>query len=168
MIDLSRLDTASGSEEGRWLEPLNLVGQKIGLRIKILGPDSKRYAALRDEVQREAYRALATASNGLEPEVDKRTEAEREAAFYAKLTLDWESTDGEPVTFDGKPFPFSEGNAVKLYNAAAVIREQVKRFCEARRNFTPPVPEDSGEPSEPASSSTGRAHKGRSGRTSSK
>jgi hypothetical protein len=167
MMDLGLLDTASGSEEGRWIEPVNLVGQKIGIKIKVMGPDSKAYARLRDDVQKEAYRQLAAASNGLEPEADKLTEAEREAVFYGKLTLDWDSLDDTPVTFNGKVFPFTEANAITLYNKVPVIREQVKRFCEARRNFIPPVSEDSEKPSEPGSSSTGRAKTGkRSGRTS--
>lgn len=159
MIDLGSLDTATGSEEGRWITPADLTGQKIGIRIKLMGPDSKAYARLRDDVQKAAYRQLAAASNGLEPEADTLTEAEREAAFYAKLTLDWESLDDTPVLFNDKPFLYSASNALKLYNSVPVIRDQVKRFCESRRNFTPPAPGDLNEPSAPASSSTGQRAK---------
>jgi len=163
-MDLSKLDTATGSEEGRWIEPRDMDGNLIGMRIRVLGPDSRKYGQLRDEVQRDAYRAIASASNGLEPEAEKLTEAEREAQFYARLTLEWESTiDGEAVTWDGKDFPCTEANVKKLYHSVVIVRNQVKLFVESRRNFTRPASGDSGEPSKPALNSNGRAKRGRSG-----
>lgn len=161
-MDLSRFDTATGSEAGRWIEPKDMEGNPVGIRIKVLGPDSRKYGQLRDEVQRDAYRAIASASNGLEPEPEKLTEAEKEAKFYAALTLDWESTvDGESVTWEGKDFPCTEANAVKLYRSAVIVRNQVKMFVESRRNFTLPASGDLGEPSKPALNSNGRAKRGR-------
>ena len=161
-MDLSKLDTATGSEAGRWIEPRDMDGNQLGIRIKVLGPDSRKYGQLRDEVQRDAYRAIAAASNGLEPESEKLTEAEKEAKFYAALTVDWESTvEGESVEWDGKPFPFTEANAVKLYRSAVVVRNQVKIFVESRRNFTQPASGDLGEPLKPASNSNCRAKKAR-------
>ena len=141
MKDLAMLDTLTGSEDGRWIEPVDMEGQKIGLRIKVRGPDSKKYNQLRDDVQREAYRSLTQASNGLEVKPIEKSEAEREAEFYARMTLDWQPIDpADPVTWEGQPLVFSEGEAAKLYLKAAVIRNQVRMFVESRRNFTPPAP----------------------------
>jgi hypothetical protein len=134
-MDLSRFDTASGSEDGRWIEPVGLDGKKIGLRIKVLGPDSRKYATLKDEVNKSMYKAIADATTGINSK-EAATDTEREARLYAKLTEAWESD--EPVTWDGKPFPCTEENAFTMYMKAAAIREQVKRFIESRRNFTKP------------------------------
>lgn len=138
-MDLSIFDTATGSEDGRWLEPVGLDGKKIGMRIKVLGPDSRAYNKLADEVQKEYTRQLADAYNGLAPKLDKQTKEEREVSLYAKLTVEWESTiEGEPVTWEGKEFSCNEENAVKLYGKAVAIKNQIKSFIENRRNFTRP------------------------------
>jgi hypothetical protein len=137
-MELSRFDTATGSEEGRWIEPVGFDGKPIGIRIKVAGPDSRRYAELKDALQRELYNSLATISNGLEPKKEE-TESVKESRFYAGLTLDWEPCDEkDPIMWNGKPFPFSEKNANTLYLSVAIIRNQVKAFCESRKNFITP------------------------------
>lgn len=137
-MDLSIFDTATGSEDGRWLEPVGLDGKKIGMRIKVLGPDSRAYNKLADEVQKEYTRQLADAYNGLAPKADKQTKEEREVALYAKLTVEWESLSDEPVTWEGSAFPCNEENAAKLYGKAVAIKNQIKAFIENRRNFIKP------------------------------
>lgn len=137
-IELSNYDTATGSEEGRWIEPVDFNGKKIGIRIKVFGPDSKKYFELKDAVQKQMYQAIASLNNGLEPK-DEEPEDVKEAKFYAALTIDWEAlSDGEEVTWDGKPFPFSEKNAVTFYRSVPMVRSQIKAFCENRRNFMRP------------------------------
>lgn len=137
-MDLSKFDTVSGSEEGRWIEPLGFNGAPIGIRIKVAGPDSRKYGALKDELHREMYASLANVSNGLEVKKDEPEDI-KEAKFYAKLTLGWEPVDEkDPVTWEGRSFNFTEANAVILYTAVALVRNQVKAFCETRRNFTKP------------------------------
>jgi len=138
MIDLSKLDTMSGSEEGRPFEPLDLSGKKIGMRIYVYGPDSKKYAQLKEDIQRDYYRMAAETANGITPELSKKTEAEKEAEFYARMTYKWESITSEPITWDGKPFDYSYDNALTLYLKVANVRTQCQRFVESRRNFTKP------------------------------
>lgn len=138
-MDLQAYDTLTGSEAGAYIEPIGLDGKKIGLRIKVAGPDSRRYNLLKDEVQREMYKAIADAANGLDVKDAKETEAEKEARFYAGLTLGWEPTDEhDPLMWGGKPFPFTEDNVRKLYVYSPLIRNQVKVFVENRRNFIAP------------------------------
>jgi len=138
-MDLSNLDTATGSEDGRWLDILGLNGKKLGMRIKVLGPDSCVYNKLADEVQKEYTRQLADAYRGLPPKEDKLTKEDREVTLYAKLTVEWESTiKGEAVTWEGEEFPCTQENAAKLYSKAVAIRNQIKSFVENRRNFTKP------------------------------
>jgi len=141
-IELSVYDTTTGSDEGRWVEPVDFNGKKIGIRIKILGPDSKRYAEIKNALQKEMYQALAQINNGLEPQKEE-PESVREAKFYAALTIDWEPiNEKDPILWNGKPFPYSEKNAITLYNTVPLIRSQVKLYCENRRNFTKPGLED--------------------------
>lgn len=138
-MDLKAYDTLTGSEAGAFIEPHNLEGKKMGLRIKVAGPDSRRYNLLKDEVQRAMYKSIADAANGLDVKDAKETEAEKEARFYAGLTLGWEPVDEhDPVVWDGKPFPFTEDNARKLYVYSPIILNQVKVFVENRRNFMSP------------------------------
>lgn len=137
-MDLAKYDTKTGSEEGRWFEPIGLDGKPLGMRIKLMGPDSRRYAELKGEVQREAYEAIAAAANGETVKQSKKTDAEKEVDFYSKLTMDWEPTGDDPVTWEGKPFPFTEANARKLYEMVPMVRNQVRVYIEGRRNFTPP------------------------------
>ncbi len=136
-MDLSRFDTASGSEEGRWLEPVGLDGKKIGLRIKVLGPDSKEYGRLKDELQKDMVRAMTDAATGVQSKVSL-DDTEFDVRRCAKLTVAWEAVDDDSVTWEGKPFDCTYDNAVVMYSKVAAVREQVKRFIESRRNFTKP------------------------------
>ena len=142
MIDLARFDTATGSEEGRWIEPVDLSGKKIGMKVLVYGPDSKKYGQAKDEVQREMYAMLADVQTGLVPKSKGLTDAEKEAVFYAKVTGAWEPIGKEKLSWNGEPFPFTYENAVKLYTLVPAIKNQVKLFCESRRNFTKPESAD--------------------------
>lgn len=141
-MDLSKLDTLTGSEEGRWFEPVDLSGKKIGIKILVYGPDSKKYGRAQGEVKRRLYKEMASASSGLEPKAGEETEAEQEARFYAAVTGGWESTTEDPVTWGDQAFPYSEANALKLYLTVPSIKAQVKLFADHRRNFTKPARED--------------------------
>ena len=142
MIDLAQFDTATGSEEGRWIEPVDLTGKKIGIKILVYGPDSKRYGKIIADKNRRLYKSLANVSNGLDPVEEEQTEGEQEAQFYAKITGAWESLSDEKVSWEGQDFPFTEANAMKLYLLVPSIKAQVKMFADHRRNFTKPVSVD--------------------------
>lgn len=155
-MNLAEFNTVEPSEQGRWFEPIGLDGELIGIRIKLHGPDSRAYAEARDLAQRAAYKRLAEKGKE-QPKLDA---AEMDSKNAAAITIDWEPIDPKnPIEWDGEPFPFTRANAEKLYSSVPIIRVQVLKWIEDRRNFTKPERQNSAKPSGRGSNSTGRAKK---------
>lgn len=151
MLDLSLHDTLTPSNEGAWFTPIGLDGSPIGIRIRLLGPDSDEYVRAADEKARElAQRMIAARSNDVAIKGDDLS-AEATIKTLARITTAWEplATD-ESVTWQGEEFPCTQENAAKLYRHVPYLREQADRFASRRANFTRSSPATSVPPAEQA------------------
>ena len=139
MKDLSVLCTKESSEEGSWLEILDMDYEtKIGMSILVLGPDSKAAIKIADEDQRTAIRKMADAAvkkNSSAKEDDETTE-EASIRRACAVVKTWKSSDDSPLTLGGKEFPYSSDNAKFLFENSPHIRNQVLMFYQNRANFT--------------------------------
>lgn len=129
-IDLSELDVSRASEVGSDLTVLHpTTGEPLEIVIVVSGPDSKRSRdATRDMTDRLTKEAIEKKLNP-----DDATFERMAAMHAAAITQSWSG-----VEWDGKEFPFSAENALKLYSERRWIREQVERFAGQRGNFFKP------------------------------
>jgi hypothetical protein len=131
-VDLSGLEALLQSqEEGIELDILNEQGTPIGLKIRIVGPDSDRMQkAMRDVAAEFAKAAAERESLGETPSDD--TDA-RMIAILSKATVSWSPNP----KIGGNVVPFSEENVRNLYSKFRIIREQIEVRAVRRSSFTP-------------------------------
>ncbi|PDT55032.1 MULTISPECIES: hypothetical protein [Sinorhizobium] len=130
-VDLSGLEAlVQSQEEGIELDILNEQAKPIGLKIKIVGPDSDRMQkAMRDVAAEFAKAAAERESLGEAPTDDGDA---RMIAILAKATVSWSPNP----KIGGNVVPFSEENVRNLYSKFRIIREQVEVRAVRRSSFT--------------------------------
>lgn len=101
------------------------TGSDTDIRITVYGSDSRQF---RKVVKAQAKAAVVAKAEGRELE----DSIEKDAEYLADLTDGWEG-----VQMGGKDLPFSRANAVKVYTASAIVRNQVNHFITRQANFLP-------------------------------
>ncbi len=122
-MDLNALDTRGPSDEGEWVTITNpATYQPTDIRIRVLGPDSKRFTEAADRHRRALKKSGADAD---------RLGAE----FLSDITLEWDGVESEQ---DGelKPLQLSRDNAIWAYTQYPELARQVTRFAVNVGNFT--------------------------------
>ncbi|PLT89665.1 hypothetical protein BMJ35_14050 [Sinorhizobium medicae] len=130
-VDLSGLEAlVQSQEEGIEIEILNEQAKPIGLKIRVVGPDSDRMQkAVRDVAAEFAKAAADRESLGEAREDDSDA---RMVAILAKATMSWSPNP----KIGGSVVPFSEENVRNLYTKFRIIREQVEVRAVRRGSFT--------------------------------
>ncbi|RVL09933.1 hypothetical protein [Sinorhizobium meliloti] len=130
-VDLSGLEAlVQSQEEGIEIDILNEQAKPIGLKIRVVGPDSDRMQkAVRDVAAEFAKAAAERESLGEAREDDSDT---RIVAILAKATMSWSPNP----KIGGSVVPFSEENVRNLYTKFRIIREQVEVRAVRRGSFT--------------------------------
>lgn len=101
------------------------TGVPIGIRLKIVGPDSKAQRRLRFALEDwlQPKNNYSTYKHRTAEEKDKKI-----VEFLAGTIIDWE------IEENGKPIPCSEDNKIRVINAATWLRAQVDTLA----NYYPP------------------------------
>lgn len=130
-VDLSGLEAlVQSQEEGIEIDILNEQAKPIGLKIRVVGPDSDRMQkAVRDVAAEFAKAAADRESLGETREDDSDA---RMVAILAKATMSWSPNP----KIGGSVVPFSEENVRNLYTKFRIIREQVEVRAVRRGSFT--------------------------------
>ncbi|RVL05094.1 hypothetical protein CN151_10640 [Sinorhizobium meliloti] len=130
-VDLSGLEAlVQSQEEGIEIDILNEQSKPIGLKIRVVGPDSDRMQkAVRDVASEFAKAAAERESLGEAREDDSDA---RMVAILAKATVSWSPNP----KIGGSVVPFSEENVRNLYTKFRIIREQVEVRAVRRGSFT--------------------------------
>ncbi|ASP85006.1 hypothetical protein CDO26_10620 [Sinorhizobium meliloti] len=130
-VDLSGLEAlVQSQEEGIEIDILNEQAKPIGLKIRVVGPDSDRMQkAVRDVASEFAKAAADRESLGEAREDDSDA---RMVAILAKATMSWSPNP----KIGGSVVPFSEENVRNLYTKFRIIREQVEVRAVRRGSFT--------------------------------
>lgn len=139
MANLKKLDSVSGSEEGKWVDILDGDGNRIGIRIKVKGIDSKTFKSqstqIRKYVQKQKEKGAAE---------DQAIMDEKSYMMLAAVTVDWEDTyvddkgvekTKKTLTDDDTELKFNTENAIYLYSSYPMIANQVTTFMMERSNF---------------------------------
>ena len=127
MIDLAKLDTNKASEDGVWCDIENpATGEQTGIRIKVLGMDSKEYQAQTRKVQdknlKKGFRGMKT--------LKSETLDNNKIDLICVCTKEWEN-----VQFNGEVLPCDMENKRWLYKTYRWIFDQVDEFVGDRGNF---------------------------------
>lgn len=126
--DLCTLDVKTGADAGYDLEILTPSGMRSSFVFKILGRDSEKYQNMVLAIQRR--RVAAVEKTGKIQDV----EAFRDDAnlLLAEATVSWSK-----FMLDGKEFPHTKENALRIYSDPRfiMIREQVDSAINTRANF---------------------------------
>ncbi|MDX0517196.1 hypothetical protein GOD64_27785 [Sinorhizobium medicae] len=130
-VDLSSLEAlVQSQEEGIEIDIMNEQAKPIGLKIRVVGPDSDRMQkAVRDVAAEFAKAAADRESLGEAREDDSDA---RMVAILAKATMSWSPNP----KIGGSVVPFSEENVRNLYTKFRIIREQVEVRAVRRGSFT--------------------------------
>jgi hypothetical protein len=130
-VDLSGLEAlVQSQEEGIEIDILNEQAKPIGLKIRVVGPDSDRMQkAVRDVASEFAKAAAERESLGEAREDDSDA---RMVAILSKATVSWSPNP----KIGGNVVPFSEENVRNLYSKFRIIREQVEVRAVRRGSFT--------------------------------
>ncbi|MDW9581906.1 hypothetical protein [Sinorhizobium meliloti] len=130
-VDLSGLEAlVQSQEEGIEIDILNEQAKPIGLKIRVVGPDSDRMQkAVRDVASEFAKAAADRESLGEARDDDSDA---RMVAILAKATMSWSPNP----KIGGSVVPFSEENVRNLYTKFRIIREQVEVRAVRRGSFT--------------------------------
>ena len=130
-VDLSGLEAlVQSQEEGIEIDILNEQAKPIGLKIRVVGPDSDRMQkAVRDVASEFAKAAADRESLGEARDDDSDA---RMVAILAKATMSWSPNP----KIGGSVVPFSEENVRNLYIKFRIIREQVEVRAVRRGSFT--------------------------------
>lgn len=132
-FDLSKFDTATLADNGAAVNLLSPLGDVLEgtdgkpIQFFILGQDSKKFKA-------DVADARKQAQSNVKKRVKSVDEEEAEAIErIAGYTVGWT----ENFKLDGKDFPFSTENAIKLYSDMRFqwIYEQINRAIMNRANF---------------------------------
>ncbi|EHK78078.1 hypothetical protein SM0020_10380 [Sinorhizobium meliloti CCNWSX0020] len=130
-VDLSGLEAlVQSQEEGIEIDILNEQAKPIGLKIRVVGPDSDRMQkAVRDVAAEFAKAAAERESLGEARDDDSDA---RMVAILAKATMSWSPNP----KIGGSVVPFAEENVRNLYTKFRIIREQVEVRAVRRGSFT--------------------------------
>lgn len=128
-MELNKLDTRKGAEQGIDLEIVDPNGEKTEIVITIRGADSHTYQAKFTEIRRRVNNQLQKMRRDRLPQGDLDA---YDIELLAAVTVGWKGID-----LDGASFPFSESNAQRLYADYPAIREQVDAAVNDRSNFLP-------------------------------
>lgn len=133
-ISLDRFDAlVEAQEKGKEFDLVDELGAPIGMKIGLLGPDSKRSRDAQREVAKEfSKRAEDRALNGEGTPDDE--DDQRMCAYLAKVSTHWTP---EP-SIGGNAVPFSEENARNFYLRFRIFREQMEARAIRRGPFAPP------------------------------
>ena len=127
MIDLSKLDTSKASEDGVWCDIENpATGDQTGIRIKVLGMDSKAY---KDQTRKVQDRNLKKGFRGMKNLKSETLENNR-IELICVCTIDWEN-----IQYNGESVPCDFENKRWLYKEYPWIFDQVDEFIGDRGNF---------------------------------
>lgn len=123
-MDISTFNTVKACEEGKWVNIVNLDGDKTDIRIKVIGVDSKRF---KEESQKLAKYFERTKNDKVRDydEIEMKT-----ISMAVAITVDWEN-----VEEDGKKVPFTKENVTRIYSYAPAIIEQITKVAKDRHNF---------------------------------
>ncbi len=147
-VDLSSFDDAVQRQNEGILVPIYSMDGKsrLGFSIRVAGPDSERAQEALDAIQQEVLE-----KESLEPATSREV-AQRRIKYFAKVTMDFvpdQRADGTTpdvaIILDGKPLPFSEENAMKLYQRFRFIYLQVQAKADTRSAFLNGSPKPSAE-----------------------
>jgi HD superfamily phosphohydrolase len=127
MVDLSSLDTNKASEEGVWCDIENPAnGELTGIRIKVLGMDSKVYI---DHVRRIQDKNLKKGFRGIKS-MKTETLDNNKIETICVCTVDWEN-----VEYNGQQLSCDAENKRWLYKTFRWIFDQVDEFIGDRAHF---------------------------------
>lgn len=127
MIDLAKLDTNKASEDGVWCDIENpATGEQTGIRIKVLGMDSKEYQAQTRKVQDKNLKKGFRGMKNLKSETLDNNKID----LICVCTKEWEN-----VQFNGEVVPCDMENKRWLYKTYRWIFDQVDEFVGDRGNF---------------------------------
>lgn len=130
-LDLSYLsDFTKRQSEGVEREIILPNGTPMGLKIKILGPDSQRAERAVTEVQKE-FAAKSSEAGELD-ENAQSAERQRRSAYASKCCV---SMSPETVTFSGEEFRCNEDDLRKLFEKLFFIGDQVYNQAISRADF---------------------------------
>jgi hypothetical protein len=129
-FDLAAMSAAMATDEGVWVDILHPAStEKIGLRIKVAGVDSRHY--------REAVKALQDRDIALRErrgrldmsadEIDRRA-----IGIVGASTLDWAWDDCD---WGGEKLAFTPENVRRVYTEARWIYDQIDRAIQDRALF---------------------------------
>lgn len=127
MADLAKLDTSKAAEEGVWLDienPSN--GDSTGIRIKVLGMDSKTYQDFSRKIQ---DRNLKKGFRGMK-HLKAETMDNNKIDLISACTVAWEN-----VQYEEENLECNTKNKKWLYNKFRWIFDQVDEFIGDRGNF---------------------------------
>ncbi len=128
-INLDRFDAlVQSQEDGIEFDLVDEVGKAIGLRIGMVGPDSKRARQAMKAVAAEFSARAEEKGSLLAPEDE---EEERMIAFLSKVTTHW-SPD---PSIGGKAVSFSEENARTFFTRFRMFFEQAQARAVRRAPF---------------------------------
>jgi hypothetical protein len=126
-MKISHLRTTDLANEGQAFEIKLPSGKPTGVKITVLGQDSRVFRERVAEFRRQvAGKDMADVVGMSEQE-----------AMTTRLacTVMWEGLEDE----DGKPLPCTPDNAREFYESAPWVAEQVDAFMGNRSNFLPAV-----------------------------
>lgn len=127
MIDLAKLDTNKASEEGVWCDIENpATGEQTGIRIKVLGMDSKPY---QDQTRKVQDRNLKKGFRGMK-NLKTETLDNNKIELICVCTTEWEN-----VQYNEEELTCDMENKRWLYKKYRWIFDQVDEFIGDRGNF---------------------------------
>ncbi|HEV7435348.1 MAG TPA: hypothetical protein VGO22_10815 [Pseudorhizobium sp.] len=130
-VDLSRFEAlVQSQEEGIEFDLVDELGKPIGLKIGLVGPDSKRTRKAMKEVAAEFSKLAEDRALAGTPTPEDEDD-QRQAAFLSKVTTHW-SPD---PSIGGKAVPFTEENARTFFTRFRIFAEQVEARVVRRGPF---------------------------------
>jgi len=127
MADLAKLDTNKASEEGVWCEIENPAnGELTGIRIKVLGMDSKAY---QDQTRKIQDKNLKKGFRGMK-NLKTETLDNNKIELICVITTEWEN-----VEYNGEAMECNIENKRWLYKTFRWVFDQVDEFVGDRGNF---------------------------------
>ena len=130
-VNLDRFDAlVQSQEEGIEFDLLDEKNNPIGLKIRLVGPDSKRARKAKTEVAAEFSKRAEDRALAGEGTPDDEEE-HRMAAFLGKVTTGWSPNP----SFGGKEVSFTEENARNFFHRFRIFAEQVEVRAVRRGPF---------------------------------
>lgn len=126
-MDISQLQIVEDARPLKILHPI--TKDQTDIVVYCYSPDSPAYKARIVELARGALekKGQANAESALEA---VKALVEKKTQIIANMISGWEG-----ISISGKPFKYTEKNAIKLVSEFPWIAEQVDKFCGERENF---------------------------------